>query len=220
MLLAADCLLKRMSVMSPSIGTKALRRRSILALYVDVCWRMLTYSSETQHNGAYDSLQVYTLTYADAWWRMLTYADVCWRMLTYADVCWRMLTYEVQHNGAYDSLQVYDFCVWARRWLPQASTAMYVSSYCYICVLILLICYMSSYCYVCPHTAMCLASSYCYICVLILLYMCPHTATSVSSYCYRCVLILLYMCTAMHVSSNCCVSCVLILQCVRILLCI
>ena len=47
-------------------------------------------------------------------------------------------------------------------------TAIYVSSYAYICVLILL--------YMCP-----LASSYCYICVLILVHMCPHTRTYVSS---------------------------------------
>jgi hypothetical protein len=47
-------------------------------------------------------------------------------------------------------------------------------------------------------------SSCCYICVLILLYMCPHTATYVSSCCYMCVLMLLYMCshTAMYVSSD------------------
>jgi hypothetical protein len=55
-------------------------------------------------------------------------------------------------------------------------TAICVSAYCYVCVLILL--YMSSYCY---------------ICVLILLRMCPHTATYVSSYFHTCVLILLYM---------------------------
>ncbi len=79
---------------------------------------------------------------------------------------------------------------------------LYVSSYCYICVLILL--------YMCPHTAMCVlillyVSSYCYIvssyyyvCVLILLYICPHTAIYVSSLLHMCphtsirVLILLY----------------------------
>ena len=63
------------------------------------------------------------------------------------------------------------------------SGATYVSSYCYICVLILL----------CPHTA---------TCVLTLLYMCPHTATYVSWYCCACVLILLHMCprAAIHVS--------------------
>jgi hypothetical protein len=54
---------------------------------------------------------------------------------------------------------------------------MYVSSYYYISSVLILL-------YMCPHTATSLASSYCYICVLILLY--------VSSYCYICVLILLY----------------------------
>jgi hypothetical protein len=53
-------------------------------------------------------------------------------------------------------------------------TAMYVSSYCYVCVLILLC--------MCPHTSM-YVSSYCYVCVLILLYICPNTAIYVSSYC-------------------------------------
>jgi hypothetical protein len=52
-----------------------------------------------------------------------------------------------------------------------------MSSYCHICVLILL--------YLCPHAA---------IFVLILLYLCPHTAIYVSSNCYMCVLMLLYMC--------------------------
>jgi hypothetical protein len=71
---------------------------------------------------------------------------------------------------------------------------LYVSSYYYICVLILLhMCphrlqgqrvrelYVSSYYYMCPHTTT--------ICVLILLHMCPHTTTYVSSYYYICVLI-------------------------------
>jgi nucleoside-diphosphate-sugar epimerase len=35
---------------------------------------------------------------------------------------------------------------------------------------------MTSYCYICVHILLYL-SSYCCICVLILLYMCPHTAT-------------------------------------------
>ncbi len=60
--------------------------------------------------------------------------------------------------------------------LLSPSTSIYVSSYCYMCVRILL--------YV---------SAYCYMCVLMLLYMCPHTATYVSSYCYICVLILPYI---------------------------
>ena len=56
-------------------------------------------------------------------------------------------------------------------------TAMYVSSYCYVCVLMLL--------YMWPHTAV-HVSSCCYVCGLILL--------CVSSCCYKCGLILLYMC--------------------------
>jgi hypothetical protein len=74
-----------------------------------------------------------------------------------------------------------------------AGSAMCVSSYCYICVLILLC--------MCSHTTICVlillcVSSYCYLCVLILLYvssycyMCPHTAIYVSSYYYICVLLL------------------------------
>ncbi len=80
-------------------------------------------------------------------------------------------------------------------------TAIYVSSYCYVCVLLPL--------YMCPHTAISLPSyrihvfSYCYICVLILLYMFPHTAIYVSSYCYIFVLILLYMCPRVLVFSYC-----------------
>ena len=50
---------------------------------------------------------------------------------------------------------------------------LYVSSYCYVCVLILL--------YECPRTAM-YVPSYCYACVLILPYMCPRTAMYVSSF--------------------------------------
>ena len=46
---------------------------------------------------------------------------------------------------------------------------IYVSSYYYICVLILILLY------ICPHTATYVPSYY-YICVLILLYMCPPTA--------------------------------------------
>jgi hypothetical protein len=69
-----------------------------------------------------------------------------------------------------------------------------VSSYCYICVLILL--------YMCPHTTI-YVSSYYFICVLILPYVCPHTAY-VSSYCYIYVLILLYVCPhTAYVSSYC-----------------
>jgi hypothetical protein len=73
---------------------------------------------------------------------------------------------------------------------------VHVSSYYYICVLILL--------YMCPHTTTMYVSSCYYVCVLILLYMCPHTTIYVSSYCCICVLILLlYMCphATMYVSS-------------------
>jgi hypothetical protein len=73
-------------------------------------------------------------------------------------------------------------------------TTIYVSSYCYVFVLILL--YVSSYCYMCPHSTMCphttvltplcvlilqCVSSYYY--VLILQHMCPHSTMYVSSYC-------------------------------------
>jgi hypothetical protein len=100
-------------------------------------------------------------------------------------------------------------------------TPIYVSSYDYICVLILLCVLIRLY--MCPHTTI-YVSSYYYICVLIRLYMCPHTAICVlirlyvSSYCYMCphttiyvssydcicVLILLYMCphTTIYVSSS------------------
>jgi hypothetical protein len=62
-------------------------------------------------------------------------------------------------------------------------TTIYVSSYCYISVRMLL--------YMCPHTAIYLSACY-YICVLTLLYVCPLTNMYVSSYCCICVLILLY----------------------------
>jgi hypothetical protein len=69
-------------------------------------------------------------------------------------------------------------------------TAIYVSSYCYVCVLILLCrkcvaLLLGTGLYMCPLTA---------VCDLILLYMCPHTAIYVSSYCYIRVLVLPYMC--------------------------
>ncbi len=56
--------------------------------------------------------------------------------------------------------------------------------------------------YMCPHTATFVSSCY-YICVLILLCMFPRSTTYVSSYYYVCVLVLLYMCphTTMYVSS-------------------
>ncbi len=94
---------------------------------------------------------------------------------------------------------------WYKSTHNDACTTIYVSSYCCICVLILL--------YMCPHTTI-YASSYYHICFLILLYLCPHTTIYVSSYYYICVLILVYMCshTTMYVSSYCYV-CVLILLC-------
>jgi hypothetical protein len=88
-------------------------------------------------------------------------------------------------------------------------TAVYVFSYCYICVLVLL--YVSSYCCICVLLLLYMSSptaiyvSY----TLILVYMCPHTGRSQrhlgvsscvlvlgvpTSYCYICVLLLLYMC--------------------------
>jgi hypothetical protein len=81
-----------------------------------------------------------------------------------------------------------------------------VSSYCYTCVLILLL--RSARRDSCPHTTT-YVSSYSYTFVLMLLHMCPHTPTCVSSYSYYTargvthVLILLHMCphTATHVSS-------------------
>ena len=117
-------------------------------------------------------------------------------------------------------------------------TAMYVSSYDFLCVLILVMCphttiQMSSQSdelvllYICPHTA---------ICVLILLcvssyYMCPHTPrcphtimcphTTICAFILLCVLILYDMCphTTVYVSSYSYLSSyyyigVLILRCV------
>jgi hypothetical protein len=75
----------------------------------------------------------------------------------------------------------------------RSHAVIYVSSYFYICVRILLD--------MCPHTVryFCMyVSSYCSICFLILLYMCPHTALYVSSYCSICVLILLYVSSYCH----------------------
>jgi hypothetical protein len=56
-------------------------------------------------------------------------------------------------------------------------TAVYVSSCCYMCVLIRL--------YMCPHTVSSASQARAY--------MCPHTAVYVSSCCYICVLMLLYV---------------------------
>jgi hypothetical protein len=96
--------------------------------------------------------------------------------------------------------------------------AVYVSSYCCVCVLV------SSYCcmcvlilqyvsaqtaiYVCPHTdvyvSMCRRPAV-YMCPDTAMYVCPHTVIHMSSYCYIYALILLYMCphTAINVSSYC-----------------
>ncbi len=104
---------------------------------------------------------------------------------------------------------------------PCPHTPMYVSSYCYVCVLILL--YTCSSTAICALTPICLASSHsymssvlmhCYISsvpihwriltcirvrillmrVLTLVLMCPHPSTHVSSpYCI-CVLTLVHMC--------------------------
>jgi hypothetical protein len=72
-------------------------------------------------------------------------------------------------------------------------TATCVSSFCFIIVCVLICGYLSSYCYMCvvillhmcPHMWISV-SSYYYICVLILLHMCPHM--------WICVLVLLHMC--------------------------
>ncbi len=91
----------------------------------------------------------------------------------------------------------------------------YVSSFAYICVLILL--------YICPHTAICYRhAAYTqrlrsYICVLIRIYMCPHTAIYVSSLQARGVhatASLLYMCphSPICVSSYCYISALILLS--------
>ena len=68
--------------------------------------------------------------------------------------------------------------LWCLKWATEVRRCVQrtgkVSSYCYICVLILVL------------EANLYVSSYCYICVLMLLFICPHTAIS--------VLILLHMC--------------------------
>ncbi len=55
-------------------------------------------------------------------------------------------------------------------------TPTYVSSYSYICVLLLVHMCSNTPTNMCPHTAICV-SSYWHMCVLLMLYMCPHTAT-------------------------------------------
>ena len=118
-------------------------------------------------------------------------------------------------------------------------TTIYVSSYYYtcvrillcvfilLCVLILHINHSNCAALTCPSPArlffftLCVSSYYdCYIYVLMLLYMCPHTPVYVSSCYYIGVVLLLYMCpyTAIHVSSSYDV-CVLILLCVCVSMC-
>jgi hypothetical protein len=90
-------------------------------------------------------------------------------------------------------------------------TTLYLSSYYYISVLILLymtakspstkhafqvkvLCmYMSTYCYISVLILQYILMAVCYISVLILLYNCPNTAIYLSSYCYISVVILLYV---------------------------
>jgi hypothetical protein len=120
--------------------------------------------------------------------------------------------------SAYISVCTYTACI------QQLDTC--VSSYCYVCVLILL--------RMCPHTACCFAlvrayilivhiydsayirkvdicvlmllcmSSYCSICVLILRDAAHSSVIDTATYCYMCVRILLYMCPhpAIYVSSS------------------
>jgi len=66
-------------------------------------------------------------------------------------------------------------------------TTIYVTSYFYVRVLILL--------YLCSQYAGATRADVKvgYMCVLILLTVCPHTTTYVISYCYMCVIIPLYM---------------------------
>ena len=80
---------------------------------------------------------------------------------------------------------------------------MHVSSYCYMCVLVLLVMYryMCPYSSVsalvllcaCPHTAIGVLILL-YICSQTAIHVCPHPAKYVPSSCYMCVLILKYLC--------------------------
>ncbi len=92
-------------------------------------------------------------------------------------------------------------------------TTVYVSSYYYIYVLILL--------YMCPHAPICVRML---LCVLILLYMCHHTPIYMFAYYYICVRILLhkhlpysFCAICMHIYIPICVSAYYYI-CVRILL--
>ena len=81
-------------------------------------------------------------------------------------------------------------------------STIHVSSYYYICDLILL-CVSSYYNCVCPHATSMYVFSHCYICVLHVsshYYMCPHTATPVFSYYYFiCALMLLYVLILLYI---------------------
>ena len=85
-------------------------------------------------------------------------------------------------TAAARQLGIWETAVAASRSLD--SPAIYLSSCCQICVLMLphTAIYVFSCCQMCPHTAI-YVTSYCQICVIILLYMCPHAARYVSSYC-------------------------------------
>ena len=76
-------------------------------------------------------------------------------------------------------------CPHPTKYVSSPYLTIHVSSYFYVCVLILL--------------CMC----------LILLYMCPHTTMYASSYYYICVLILLYMPAVSYIKSWCVCVCVL-----------
>ncbi len=112
---------------------------------------------------------------------------------------------------------------------------MYVSSYCYIRVLTLYMCpHAVSSCYICVSSFSYICVLILYIRVIILLYTCPHTlnmcphalyacphtALYMSSYCYTYVLKLLRMCphtlyachhTAIYVSSHCSIRVLILL---------
>jgi hypothetical protein len=123
-------------------------------------------------------IYIYMYIYCDIYERYIRCSSDWWRhpsqSSAYCYTCVRTLL----HMGAFGYLSsvliLLHIC---------PHTAVYVSSYCCVCVLILL--------HICPHTAV-YVSSYCCVCVLILLCMCPHTAVYVSSYCCTSVAILLH----------------------------
>ncbi len=130
-----------------------------------ICWRMLT--SIRHHTSAYVSIEhVFHVSLSCS--EMIP--DQCWRMLAYADVCWQWNdsgTHQVQDAGCSGLSYLI---------LPYMCphTAIYVSSYCYICVLILLKWFRTL-------SRRVLLRSLLPTCVGILLYMCPHTAIYVPS---------------------------------------